>query len=77
MHKAPAKGLVVKDKNTLALAVMMSLCDAFVMRKDAAGISIKVSLNVFGYECRASDEAAAVQEVGRWMCSLPKGVWEK
>lgn len=73
MKKQPPENKIEK------LAVLFSLlivCDNYILTKRDNGIMLIVYKNMFSKEINAENEFEIAQQLGDWLVSLPKGVWE-
>lgn len=74
MRKQPPENKIEK------LAVLFSLllvCDNYILTKTDGSLRIVVYKNIFNKEINAANEFEVAKQLGDWLMSLPKGVWDE
>jgi hypothetical protein len=66
-----------KEKLYAILFLLLVACDLYILTKKEEGVRLVAYLGLFSKEFNVKSEFELTQKLGDWLCSLPKGVWNK
>lgn len=64
-----------KIKQYAALTILLETLDAFVLKKNENEIILTAYVHLMKQEFKSISILELLQPLGKWLCGLPKGVW--